>query len=296
MAQHSQLASPRLRFCIRDDDTNFFTQPEELEKAYARIIECGPVSLAVVPYCRPGTNKAVPAALRGSWSVYPLHENVALVDYLRSKVAAGKFEIMLHGYYHDEPHGRPEFGEGDDLDHRVLHGRQYLEDLLQTTIRVFVPPHNQIGRRGLRAVAQAGLHLGGAAGVRGGWPLISRETWALWLQLRRWRKNGGMGVPWVLDLGDHREVAGCAVTPTSSLSENLMTLDRAFEVGGVFCAATHYWELEAHSQNPGDPTVGEHLVQLIERALSRPGTVWESVGDVVCGRRSSERLENANGG
>ena len=58
--------SDRLRFCIRDDDTNFFTQPEELERAYGRITQLGPVSLAVVPFCRAGTNKAVPEKLRGS--------------------------------------------------------------------------------------------------------------------------------------------------------------------------------------------------------------------------------------
>jgi hypothetical protein len=90
-----------------------------------------------------------------------------------------------------------------------------------------------------------------------------------------------LGVPWILDLGDHREIAGNAVTPLSTLKSNQMTLDRAFEVGGVFCAATHYWELEAPSQHPGDPTVGEHLLDLVERALSRPGTLWDSVGDVV---------------
>jgi hypothetical protein len=71
------------------------------------------------------------------------------------------------------------------------------------------------------------------------------------------------------------------VTPLSGLKNNQMTLESACNVGGVFCAATHYWELEVASQHPGDPTVGEHLLNLIERALARAGTSWESVGDVV---------------
>src|SRR5258708_22550213 len=112
MAEHGALGSPGLQFCIRDDDTNFFTQPEELERAYGRITQCGPVSLAVVPFCRAGSSKAVPEKLRYTWSVHPLHENGALVDYLRERLAERRFEIMLHGYHHDEPHGRPEFGEG----------------------------------------------------------------------------------------------------------------------------------------------------------------------------------------
>ena len=36
-------------------------------------------------------------------------------------------------------------------------------------------------------------------------------------------------MPWILDLGDHREIAGNAVTPLSTLKDNQMTLDRAFE-------------------------------------------------------------------
>ena len=73
------------------------------------------------------------------------------------------------------------------------------------------------------------------------------------------------------------------MTPLATLKNSQMTFDRASDVGGVFCAATHYWELEVPSQHAGDPTVGEHLRQLIDRALSRPGMVWESVGDTVSG-------------
>ena len=103
----------RLRFCIRDDDTCFFTRPEELERAYGLITQSGPVSLAVVPFCRAGTSKAVPEQLRRTWSVHPLHENVELVEYLREKVRAGRFEIMLHGYHHDERECRSDCRDHD---------------------------------------------------------------------------------------------------------------------------------------------------------------------------------------
>jgi hypothetical protein len=189
---------------------------------------------------------------------------------------------MLHGYYHDEPHGRPEFSVDDpDLERRVVDGRRYLEEVLDTTVRVFVPPHNAISRRGLQAVARAGLHLGGAAGLRGGWRLPSPATWAGWWRLRRWRADGGHGVPWVIDCGDHRELAGNSVTPLSPLQQNRTALKQASEVGGVFCAATHYWEFSTPSTWAGDPNVGDHLAALIDQALSCPGTRWSSVGDAL---------------
>jgi len=270
-----------VQFCIRDDDTSFFTTPEDLEHAYGEITKWGPVSLAVVPFHRAGTSKGVPERYRCRWSVHPLHENRSLVEYLRRGVADGRYEVMLHGYYHDEPNGRPEFTRGDDLVRRVADGRKYLEDLIETPVRVFVPPHNTIGRDGLRAIARARLHLGGAAGIRGGWPAWSLRSWSLWLRLRRWEARGGLGVPWVLDLGDHREIAGHAVTPFSSLEKNEAILTSAMAVDGVFCAATHYWELDAPSRLPRDPTVGGQLRRLIDLATANPRMVWRSVGDVA---------------
>ena len=268
-------------FCIRDDDTSFFTSPEDLERVYGEVSRWGPISLAVVPFQHAGTCQAVPEKFRGRWSVHPLHENRPLVEYLRAGIAQGRFEIMQHGYYHDEPHERREFAHGNDLAQRVVDGRQYLEELLGTTIRVFVPPHNSIGRQGLRAIARAGLHLGGTAGVRSGWSPLSRKTWALWLQLRRWHKRGGLGVPWILDLGDHREIPGNAVTPTASVQHNEAIFESTLARGGVFCVATHYWEQDTPSQYAGDPTVGEHLRRLIDRAVSEPRIVWRSVGEVI---------------
>jgi hypothetical protein len=268
-------------FCIRDDDTSFFTSPEELERVYGAVSQCGPISLAVVPFHRAGTSKAVPDQCRGRWSVHPLHENQALVDYLRTGISAGRFEIMLHGYYHDEPDGRLEFASGAHLAQRITDGRKYLEDVLGTTIRVFVPPRNAIGRQGLRAIAHTGLHLGGVAGVRKGWSPLSPKTWSLWLRLRRWRQSGGLGVPWILDLGDHREIPGNAVTPVSSVQNNEAIFESTLAMGGVFCVATHYWEQAVPSQHAGDPPVGEHLQRLIDRAVSDPRIVWRSVGEVV---------------
>ncbi len=270
-----------MQFCIRDDDTSFFTAPEQLEQAYGAITKWGPVSLAIVPFHRAGTSKGVPERLRGRWTVHPLHENRDLVAYLRQAIAAGRFEAMLHGYYHDERDGHFEFHRGDDLTRRVLDGRKYLEELLATSVRVFVPPRNAIGAQGLRAIAAGNLHLGGVAGVRAGWPRLSPRTWRMWSKLRTWRRQGGSGVPWVLDLGNHREMAGTAVTPVSRTSVHEANFGAAVAVDGVFCAATHYWELGHRSEHRGEPRVGEQLQELVERARSTRGVEWRSMGDVL---------------
>jgi peptidoglycan/xylan/chitin deacetylase (PgdA/CDA1 family) len=271
-----------MQFCVRDDDTSFFTSPDELESAYGAISRYGPISLAVVPFHRAGTSKGVPEKFRGRWSVHPLSDNRGLVDYLRRGAAEGRYEVMLHGYYHDEPDGHREFERGDDLATRVADGRKYLEDLLETRIRMFVPPRNAIGRSGLSAIADARLHLGGVAGMRAGWSKGSSRSWATWVRLRRWRRRGGAGVPWVLDLGDHREIAGNAVTPVSQTAVNAARFSEALAVNGAFCLATHYWELSSPSLIANEPPVGEQLQHLIERAAADPRVRWRSVGDVTC--------------
>ena len=270
-----------MEFCIRDDDTSYFTTPDDLERVYGEISSYGPVSLAIVPYHRAGRSKGVPEKFRMRGTTHPLHDNGGLVRYLRDGISKGRFEPMLHGYHHDEPDGRPEFVNRNDLYQRVSSGRKYLEDLLGTRIRVFVPPGNTIKSIGLKAIAREGLHLGGTAGVRAGWPIASIATWKTWLHLRKWQKNGGTGVPWVLDLGDHREIPGSAVTPAANFEDNQARFRHTLTMGGVFCVATHYWEMNAPSMHQGEPRVREHLHHLVQLARSNREVVWRSVGDVV---------------
>ena len=67
-------------------------------------------------------------------------------------------------------------------------------------------------------------------------------------------------------------------------------LDRAADVGGVFCAATHYWEFDVPSQHAGDPCVSDHLSDLISRALELPRHVVAIGGSGGRDRRSPDRL------
>ena len=268
-------------FCIRDDDTSFFTSPEELEKAYGKITQWGPVSLAIIPFCQAGRSKGVPSAYRNTWSIHPLEKNEALVEYLRHGIAKGRYEAMLHGYNHDLPGVRWEFMDGPELTRKVREGKQYLEELLHTTVRVFVPPHNAIGKRGLEAISQAGLHLGGVAGIRRGWSWASPTSVKTWWYLRNRRAKGLSGVPCVLELDDHKELAGNPITPLARLEENLKRFDEACAVGGAFCAATHYWEFDEATGDPHASTVADHLHKLIQRAMADSSVRWVQVGTAL---------------
>ena len=144
-------------FAIRDDDTNYFTNPEELEEPYSSLPGDVPVSLAVVPYHGCTRTYAIPEEKWEGDERHPIGENEELVEYLRKEVDTGRFSIMLHGYDHTKFDGAPEFVGGTNLYDKLTEGRRYLEKLFSTNIDIFVPPNNSFSNRGLRAVKEANM-------------------------------------------------------------------------------------------------------------------------------------------
>jgi hypothetical protein len=80
-----------------------------------------------------------------------------------------------------------------------------------------------------------------------------------------------------------------AVTPSSTCEHHRDVFESALRVNGVFCAATHYWELETPSR-VAQPPVGEQVRRLVDRALSNPNVHWRSVGEVVSHANDSALL------
>ena len=132
----------------------------------------------------------------------------AAVEYLGGGVAAGRFEIMLHGYSHDEPHGRPEFAGGDDWSAVLSKGAATWKKCSTPAFACSCRPTTRSARRGLRAIARAGLHLGGTAGLRHGGHRSRDGRGRRGSIFAAGGAAAGAGVPWVLDLGDHREIPG----------------------------------------------------------------------------------------
>ena len=86
---------------IRDDDTSFWTSPDQLERCYGPIWSAGgKVSLAVIPmaYRYIGLPEGKPLYLTSEKK--PVHENIELVKFILPLVKNKQIEIMLHGYDH----------------------------------------------------------------------------------------------------------------------------------------------------------------------------------------------------
>jgi len=145
---------------------------------------------------------------------------------------------------------------------KIPQGKEYLEKLLKTKIKVFVPPSNQIGTRGIRAIEAAGLNLSGILGPWGDRP-VSKDYLKAWILRWSYWLFHRCPYPYVLDLGRHKELVAYSLTPSANWQKLLQRLDLCARIGAPFVVATHYWELKRY------PQLHKRLSQLLDLALAK---------------------------
>jgi predicted deacetylase len=240
-----------MKVALRDDDACYFTSPETLERVYHDVWERIPVCLATVPFAIGYERKGIPAAHWRSGETFPLERNPAIVGLLREAIAKGRATVALHGYTHQDYPSGYEFQAAPDPEHRMQHGREYLQQLLKTPISIFVPPHNALSKAGLAAVGAAGLNLlGSFLSFRPSLRPWDRRTLANWWRVQRYRLTTGRSradrfvYPYVLRYERHAEFGCHSLIPGTTVENLIGGFDEARRAGGDFCVATHYWEID----------------------------------------------------
>src|SRR5262245_27572991 len=241
-----------MKVAIRDDDTSFFTAPDALTRVYGDVWDRVPICLAVVPFAIGYEQPGIPREHWHTGQSMPLHGNPALVSFLRELVAARRATIALHGYTHQDLPDGYEFQAAPDLDGRIERGRAYLESLLGCRVTVFVPPHNALSKRGLDAVAGAGLNvLGSILSFRPSMRAWEWRTPVNWLAIQRFRRatrrtrRDRLVYPRPLTYATHAEFGCHSLVPGTSFEALQRAFDEALRFGGDFCLATQYWEVDA---------------------------------------------------
>lgn len=259
-----------MKVALRDDDTSYFTEAGKLEAVYHDVWDRVPVCLAVVPHAMGFADKAIPEKYWQSNRAYPLEENAALVAELKGLAAAGRVTIAQHGFTHEDFPDGHEFQAAPDLESRLARGQAYLEELLATRIRVFVPPHNALSKRGLRAVSASGLNLlGSFLSFRPSMRPWEPQTLGNWWRVRAYRastereKSDRMIYPHVLRYRRHAEFGCHSLIPGTTLAELVAGFEEARRAGGHFCIATHYWEVDAQLKDV--------LLRFLDHAAAVPG-------------------------
>ena len=241
-----------MKFAIRDDDTSFFTQPEQLERVYDGIWDRLPIGVAVVPHAAGFVDKAIPEKYWDAGRAFPLEENPAIVKGLREWLVAGRVTVAQHGFTHEDFPDGHEFQAAPDLERRLGRGEGNLDGALGTRIRVFVPPHNALSKRGLKAVGAAGLNLlGSFLSFRPSMRPWEPHTLHNWWRIRQYRAHTGRSkadrlvYPHLLRYRKHGEFGCHTLIPGTTFEQLKAGFDEARAAGGHFCVATHYWEVDA---------------------------------------------------
>jgi predicted deacetylase len=258
-----------MKVALRDDDTCYFTSPAELEHVYGDVWQRIPVCLATVPFAVGYPRAGIPESEWHSGRRFPLAENADLVAWLRARIAERRVTVALHGYTHEDFANGFEFQAAPDLDRRVVEGRTYLERVLGTPVRVFVPPHNALSKRGIAAVSRAGLNiLGSFLSFRPSNRPWDGRTFANWRSIHRFRrttnrlKTDALVYPHPLRYRNHAEFGCHGLIPSTTFEQLAAALDEARRFGGNFCLATHYWEVDAALKNI--------LLRFLDHAASLP--------------------------
>jgi hypothetical protein len=240
-----------VKFAIRDDDTCFFTRPEQLERVYGAYWDRVPISLAIVPVHAATRSKGIPSEYWEGDGEFSLADNGELVDYLRQQIAAGRIAPLLHGFSHQNFPDGYEFQVAPDLQGRLRRGRAYLEGLLNQPVRTFVPPHNALSRRGIEALDAEGMNvLGTFPSFRPSQKPWGPDTLANYLRITLFRAKMRRGrksrliYPHPLRYKNHAEFGCHLLLPWTPAEELLGGFEEARRVGGDFCLATHYWEID----------------------------------------------------
>jgi hypothetical protein len=241
-----------MKVALRDDDTSYFTSPENLHQVYEGVWNRVPVCLATVPFAVGYRRPGIPEEEWRSGRSYPLEHNPTLVGELRALLAAGRVTIALHGYTHEDFASGYEFQAAPNPAWRIAEGLSYLQQLLGVRIEIFVPPHNALSKAGLCAVSAARLNLlGSFLSFRPSMRPWEWRTPVNYWRIRRFRTATGRGrhdrfvYPHVLRYRDHAEFGCHGLIPGTTFDELVQGFNEARSLGGDFCLATHHWEIDA---------------------------------------------------
>ena len=153
-------------FAIRDDDTCFFTKPEELSKAYD-FVKDGTISLSCVPYCFPYHKDSNPFNTNVEPGYYNIEDNPELIDFLKNGIVSSKFEIMLHGFSHEYKKIGEEYmaemiwKSKHQISDELAHGKKHMEHLLGINIETFVAPNNLADDKCISVLEDLGMNFSG---------------------------------------------------------------------------------------------------------------------------------------
>lgn len=260
-----------VQLAIRDDDLNFFTKVEDVEKVYEPL-KGFPVSFAVIPAVTDVSTVGKCPETRGNKTPLYIGDNKELCEWLKYKLSTGSIDVCMHGINHTytfDKHGKVAemlWRHEDDLADTIAYWKNKMEGDLDYKINCFVAPSNLISKYCITCVAQNNMNFSGIVPFAFNRALTAKNVDNY---IKRWwiRLKDRLPYPGVLTYSTHKEVNACTM-------QSYDYLVRMFN----FCKKhdypmvinVHYWMLRDR------PNEHELLVRFVNYALengAQPATI-----------------------
>lgn len=253
-------------FSIRDDDINFFTNVESLQRFYEPKFEWLRPTLCVTPRAgyiynciRKKEFELIDSRSKFEFAkkmmnedktlsnvFHNIYDNDKLIKVLQEWVREGLVEIALHGITHNPGDFAYEC-ELDNVSEVLLKKEIYeLEKAVGTKITLFSPPNNSMSKYWVNLVSRCGMNIVHSAGLRPNEILINLNSVLSTVKIASvfflTRKKRRVLHP--LDYGGFKLMPSY---PTSPISNNKMLfkqMDFVNARGGFFVLATHSYCFE----------------------------------------------------
>lgn len=257
-----------MRFAIRDDDTNFFTTPAQLEACYHDIWREFPVTLCVISQVKGNWERWVHEIYRNkhhtdwdAWkaddTIYPIEANTSLVTYVKDKIGKGQADIAFHAKHHRNEDPVPpqgmrnnyvrgaEFYTSRDLTDYIRTEVDFLNQLFDTQITAFTAPQNLLSMEGYKAVVAAGLNICGGGitfykkekDLKGLVNIAKQATFKMLHQQSDY--------PYMVKYSHHSEIPHhYPLQPGTQLQNLIDDFEMVRRFNGDFVLSTHYVEFD----------------------------------------------------
>lgn len=238
-------------FAIRDDDTSYFTSPDQIRNAY-KGLENIPITLSVVPKATYKHGNSYPYG-EGSFDVdYGLiGDNQELISFVRTMIKKDKFEVAMHGIKHEyikeKNYWIPEmkaFKLNDSLE-ELKKQKEYLEYVFDQKITVFVAPSNAMSVDAHKAIDCLEMNTMGFLSKKMDHP-FSIKYLKYWSE-RNINKLLRIEKPIRMKYRHHSELPVWPLESTDAMWKNYHSCKINGEI--PFIIYTHYWHLNNCEQD-----------------------------------------------
>lgn len=252
-----------VKLVIRDDDMNFFTRVEDIEKVY-KDISFFPVSFAIIPQVMDVSTCGKCPDTIGNTIPRWVGDNKELISWMKEKLKEEKADALLHGITHHYElikkvwQGEMLWRKEPDLVNEIAQQKERLSEALNYPISVFVAPSNEISKYAIKCVAVSGLDFSGIVPID-----FQRELTIKNLRnyAKRWfyRVKDRLPYPGILEYSTHKEINACSAMGYDYLVKMFHYCER---MKTPMAVNVHYWQLRDSKSTLSD------IVRFVDYAMN----------------------------